>query len=73
MHGKKLTRIRDLEENVLHDIAAIASLELEWLSTKVDVVETPGRSRENRRQTLLALENLEDEVHSRLAGITGSP
>jgi hypothetical protein len=68
-----LTRVGDLEENVLHDVASIPSLELERLAAKVDVVETPCRSRQNGRQTLLTLENLQDKVDSGLASVTSSP
>jgi hypothetical protein len=39
-----LTRVRNLEKNVLHDIAAIAPLELEGLAAKVDVVKAPSGS-----------------------------
>lgn len=68
-----LTRVGDLEENVLHDVAAVRALELEGLAAEVDVVEAPGGSRQNGGQTLLALKNLQDKVDSGLAGITGSP
>ncbi len=68
-----LTRVGDLEENVLHNVAAVWALELEGLAAKVDIVETPGGSREDRGKTLLTLEDLQDEVHSSLASITSSP
>lgn len=41
----ELTRVGDLEENVLHDIAAVGALELELLALEQDIVETPDRSR----------------------------
>lgn len=46
---------------------------MERLAAKVDVVETPGGSGEHGRQTLLALEDLQDEVDGGLASITSSP
>lgn len=67
------TRIGNLEENVLHDIAAIRTLELKLLALEKVVVETPDRSAQNSRNTTLTLENLEHKVHSTLASITSSP
>lgn len=67
------TRVGDLEENVLHDVAAVGALELEGLAAKVDVVEAPCGSRKNGGETLLALEHLQDEVYSSLASIASSP
>jgi len=69
----ELSRVGDLEENVLHDIAAVGALELELLALEQDIVETPDRSRQNGRNTLLTLEDLESEVDGALASITGSP
>lgn len=68
-----LTRVGHLEENVLHDVAAVGALELELLALEENVVEAPDRRRQHRRDALLALEDLEGQVHSTLAGVTGSP
>ena len=68
-----LTGIRDLEENVLHNVAAISSLELKRLTAKVDVLEAPGGSRMDSGQALLTLHDLQHEVYSCLTSITGSP
>lgn len=68
-----LTRIRNLEENVLHNVAAVWALELELVTLEEVVVETPARSVQDSRDTALALENLQDKVDGALARITGSP
>lgn len=39
----ELGRVRNLEENVLHDVATVRPLELEGLLAEVNVVETPDR------------------------------
>jgi len=67
------TRIGDLEKHILHDVAAIGALELELLALKEDIVEAPGRGRQDGRNAGLALEDLQGEVDGTLAGITGSP
>jgi hypothetical protein len=41
----RLTRIGYLEEDVLHDVAAVGALELELIALEQDVVETPDRGR----------------------------
>lgn len=68
-----LTRIRHLEEDVLHDVAAIGTLEAKLLALERDVIETPARSRQDGVHTTLALLDLQGEVDGTLAGITGSP
>ena len=68
-----LTRVGDLEENVLHHVAAVGALELKLLALEEDVVETPDGGRQNGRNTLLALHDLESQVDGTLASITGSP
>ena len=68
-----LTRVRHLEEDVLHNVAAVWALELEGLAAKVDIVESPCRGRQNGGQTLLTLQNLQDKVDGGLASISGSP
>lgn len=69
----ELSRVRDLEEDILHDVAAVGPLELELLALEQDIVETPDGGRENGRDARLALEHLEGQVDSTLAGITGGP
>jgi hypothetical protein len=69
----ELSRVGDLEENVLHDIAAIGALELELLALEQDIVETPDGSGQDSRNALLTLQNLESQVDGALASITGSP
>lgn len=71
--GVELGRVGDLEQDVLHDVAAIGTLELELLALEEDVVETPGGSRQDGRDTLLALHDLESQVDGTLASVTGSP
>ena len=73
MRNELHTRVRDLEENVLHDIAAIGTLELELLALEEDVVEAPDGRGENSGNTLLTLHDLEGKVDGTLASITGSP
>ena len=73
MQRKLLTRIGDLEEDILHDVAAVGALELKLLALEQDIVETPDRSREDGRNTGLALHDLESQVDGTLASITGSP
>jgi hypothetical protein len=69
----RLTRVGNLEENVLHDIASVGTLELELFALEEDIVETPDRSGQDGGNTLLALEDLESEVDGTLASITSSP
>ena len=69
----ELGRVGDLEENVLHDVAAVGALELELLALEEDVVEAPDGSGEDGGDTGLALEDLEGQVDGALAGVTGSP
>jgi hypothetical protein len=69
----KLTRVGDLEENVLHDIAAVGALELELLALKENVVEAPDGSGQDGGNTLLTLHDLESQVDGTLASVTGSP
>lgn len=71
--GVELGGVRDLEENVLHDVAAIGALELKLLALEEDVVEAPDGSGEDGGNTGLALEDLEGKVDGALAGVTGSP
>lgn len=67
------TRVGDLEEDVLHDIAAIGTLELELVALEEDIVEAPDGSGQDGGNTLLTLHDLESEVDGTLASITGSP
>lgn len=69
----QLTRVGDLEKNILHDIATILPLELERLAAKGYIVESPSRGREHSGKTLLSLQHLEDEVHSLLTSIACGP
>lgn len=71
--GVELGGVRDLEENVLHDVAAVGALELKLLALEEHVVEAPDGSGEDGGDTRLALENLEGQVDGALAGVTGSP
>lgn len=71
--SEKLTRIGNLEEDALHDVAAIRALELELVALEQDIVEAPGGGGQNGVHTTLTLHDLEDEVDGALAGITGSP
>jgi hypothetical protein len=68
-----LTRVGDLEEDILHDIAAVLSLEFKLLSVKVDIVEPPCRCGQHSRHATLTLHDLQTQVHSLFTGITGSP
>lgn len=68
-----LTRVGDLEEDVLHDIAAVRALELKLVALEEDIVETPDGGREDSGDALLALHDLEGQVDGTLASITGSP
>jgi hypothetical protein len=70
---RELTRVGDLEQNVLHDVAAIVTLELELVALEQDVVEAPGGCGQNGGDTTLTLLHLQDEVDSALAGITSGP
>ena len=52
--GVELGGKGDLEEDVLHDVAAVGALELEGLALEEDIVEAPGLGREHRRIAHLA-------------------
>lgn len=69
----RLTRVGNLEEDVLHDVAAIGTLELELLALEEHIVEAPDGSGEDGVETTLTLLHLEDEVDGALAGVTGGP
>lgn len=70
---RKLTRVGDLEQDVLHHVAAVGALELKLLALEQDIVETPGGSRQDGGNAALALHDLEGQVDGALAGITSSP
>ena len=38
----ELGRERDLEENILHDVRSVGTLELKFLALEEDIVEAPG-------------------------------
>lgn len=57
-HFHKLTWVGNLEEDVLHDVAAIRALELELVTLKEDVIETPDGGGQNSGNTALALLDL---------------
>lgn len=71
--GVELSGERDLEENVLHDVGAVRSLELELLAAKEDIVETPGLGGQDRGHTSLTLLDEQSQVNGSRGGITGSP
>jgi hypothetical protein len=72
-HFCKLTWVGNLEENVLHDVAAVWALELELVALEQNVIETPDGGGQNSGNTALTLLDLQDEVDSTLASITSSP
>ena len=45
--GGRHTRVGDLEEDVLHDVAAVGALELKLVALEEDVVEAPDGSGED--------------------------
>jgi hypothetical protein len=67
------TGIGNLEENVLHNVAAVWALELELVALEQDIVETPDGGREDSLKTALTPLNFENKVNGALAGVTGSP
>lgn len=71
--GRMLTWIGNLEQDVLHNVAAVGSLELEGGAVEVDVVETPSWRAEDRRHAALALHDLQTKVYRLFASITSSP
>ena len=66
--------VRDLEEDVLHDVASVWALELELLAFEENIVETPDLSGEDRvdgsNTTIL---HHKSEVDCSGAGVSGSP
>jgi hypothetical protein len=66
----ELGRERDLEEHVLHHVAAVGALELELVALEQHVVEAPALGREHRRVAHLA--GLRDE-RERTARLVASP
>src|SRR3546814_5245864 len=58
--GVELGREADLEQDVLHHIAAERALELEFLATESDVVEAPGLDRQRAR----VADHLRSEEHT---------
>lgn len=71
--GVELSGERNLEENVLHDVRAVGSLELELLAAEEDVVESPGLGGQDRGHTSLTLLDEESQVNGSRGGITSSP
>src|SRR5690606_13333418 len=63
----------DLEENVLHNIAAVGALELEFTALVQHIVETPHLGAKNGGNTLFTLLDEEGKVNGAGAGITGGP
>lgn len=71
--AERRTRVRNLEEHVLHDIATVGALELELVALEQHIVEAPDGGRQDGGDTGLALHDLQSQVDSALAGITGGP
>src|SRR3546814_4385340 len=72
--GVELGREADLEQDVLHHIAAERALELELLATESDVVEAPGLDRQRARVADHLLVDGVDRVdHRAAAGIARGP
>lgn len=69
----ELSRERDLEQNVLHDVGAVRALELELVALEQDVVEAPGGGSENGGHATLAALDEQSHVDGTGAGVTGSP
>lgn len=57
--GQRRTRVRNLEEDVLHDIASVGALELELVALEQHIVEAPDRGRQDGGDTGLALHDLQ--------------
>lgn len=55
--------VRDLEEDVLHDVRAVRPLELERLALEEHVVESPSLCGEDRWEALLTLLDEEGEIN----------
>lgn len=54
----RFTWIGDLEENILHHVAAVWTLEPKFLAFEQHIIETPYRGRQNCRDSLLSFLNL---------------
>ncbi|KAH6607279.1 hypothetical protein Trco_003592 [Trichoderma cornu-damae] len=69
----QLTGVGDLEEDILHDVAAVGALELKLVALEQHVIEAPGRGGQHGGDAGLALHHLERQVDGALAGIAGGP
>lgn len=70
---RAFTWVRNLEQNILHNVATIRTLEFKLIAFEQDIVEAPNWSRKNSRNARLALHDLQNKVHSPLASIASSP
>jgi hypothetical protein len=65
---------RDFEEDVLHNVAAVRSLELEFISVEEDIIEAPDLCSKNGRNTLdSAILDDKSQIDSARTGITCGP
>src|SRR5690606_35676111 len=72
--GVELGRIADLEQHVLHDVAAERALELERLAAERDILEAPGPRAERGRITdYLPIDRVDRVGHRAAARIAGRP
>lgn len=71
--GVEFSGVGDLEEHILHDVAAVRPLELEFPPLEQHVVEAPCGRRQHGRHAGLAALDFENEVHGALAGVAGGP
>jgi hypothetical protein len=71
--GVELGRKADLEEHVLHHVAAVAARELERLALEQHIVEAPGLRRERRRVAHFSLEGEQGETHCTRCRVAGCP
>lgn len=71
--GVELGREGDLEENILHNVRSVGTLELEWFALEENIVEAPSLGRQDRGHACLSLFDEERDVHGTGASVTGSP
>jgi len=69
----KLGRVADLQQHVLHHIAAERALERERPAAEGDIIETPGRCAERARIAGTAVDRVERVSDGPATGVTGRP
>jgi hypothetical protein len=69
----EFSRVRDLEENILHNVLSVWALELEWTTLEEHIIESPSLGGQDGWETHLTLLNEKGEIDGTRACVTSGP